>query len=72
MIKKKLTSSDFLEVVSTAFESHAGDFGTAEWGCRLLHILIDESLSTYARMRNAGLCEMVVSAVQRQAISDQP
>ena len=68
MIKRKLTSGDFLEVMSTAFENHAGDSGVAEWGCRLLHILIDPS--TQSKMRNAGLCEMVVSAVQRQAISD--
>ena len=69
-IKRKLTSNDFLECISTALENHAGDCGVAEWGCRLLHELVEPDSNTQARMRNAGLCEMVVSAVQRQAISD--
>ena len=70
LIKRKLTSNDFLECMSTAFENHAGDAGVAEWGCRLLHEIVDNDANIQGRMRNAGLCEMVVSAVQRQAISE--
>jgi hypothetical protein len=40
----------------------------AEWGCRTVHNVAQQP-GTQGRMRAAGLCEMVVSAVQRQAIS---
>jgi hypothetical protein len=64
----RLISNDILECLSTNFESHAGFEEMAEWGCRTLHKLLQLEGVT-AKMRTAGLCEMIVSTVQRQAIS---
>lgn len=49
-------------------ENHASIEGMAEWGCRTVHNLVQVD-GIMGKMRNAGLCEMVVSCVQRQAIS---
>ena len=67
-LKAKLSSSDILNVLSLALEAHAGNEQMAEWGCRAVHNLVNTDGVTTI-MRNAGLCEMVVSCVQRQAIS---
>lgn len=67
-MRTKLSTSDILNVLSLAIEAHAGNEKMAEWGCRTVHNLVAvEGVTTI--MKNAGLCEMVVSCVQRQAIS---
>lgn len=41
----------------------------AEWSTRTVHKLMLHVENVSSKMRNAGLCEMICSAVQRQAIS---
>ena len=65
----KLSSPDILDLLSLTLEAHAGAEGVAEWGCRMVHNLLVGNAAVTSRMRSAGLCEMVVSCVQRQAIS---
>eukprot|EP01038_Epipyxis_sp_PR26KG_P004281 gene4281-6066_t len=67
----KLLATDVLEILSSSLEKHAGHEPMAEWGSMLVHKLIQvtNSANISARMRQAGLCEMTVSAVQRQVLS---
>ncbi len=73
----KLFSADILNAITTNLENHSGLEGVAEWCCRLTHQLLKfengigntDRFSVSSKMRSAGLCEMVPSAVQRQAIS---
>lgn len=65
----RLINCDILDTLSIVFEKHAHDEALAEWGCRTVHKIAALGGSTSGKMRNAGLNEMVVSCVQRQAIS---
>jgi hypothetical protein len=62
-------SIDILDILSINLENHAGNEGTAEWGARIVHKLFQQIENVSSKMRNAGLCEMMCSTVQRQAIS---
>jgi hypothetical protein len=72
----KIMAIDIFNALTMNLENHSGLENVAEWCCRLTHQLLKydgigntERFSVSSKMRSAGLCEMVPSAVQRQAIS---
>jgi hypothetical protein len=71
----KILKTEILDLLATSFENHASYDAMAEWGCRFVHICLANSIANNnndiasSRMKSAGMCEMVSSAVQRQAIS---
>lgn len=70
----KFLGTDIYDILSTTFEQHASDEHVAKWGCHCVHNLLQITeggfiMSVSDKMRKGGLCEMVVSCVQRQAIS---
>jgi hypothetical protein len=64
----RLLSIDILSVLSTTLDMHAGYEPLAEWGLRTVSKLTNLQ-GILGKMRLAGLCEVTVSTVQRQAIS---
>lgn len=64
----RLISCDIIPILSQCFDNHSSYEPFAEWALKAVPKLADVE-GALPKMRNVGLCEVTVSAVQRQAIS---